>query len=63
MWISTMGSSCLEAKLLRLFHEAGIRWKKTQKRNPKKDPDLVEKKNKKSPIGSTRIGRNWSVAS
>jgi hypothetical protein len=46
-----------------LFHEAGIRWKKTQKRNPKKDPDLVEKKNKKSPIGSTRIGRNWSVAS
>ena len=27
-----------------LFHEAGISWKKTQKRNPKRDLDLVEKK-------------------
>jgi putative transposase len=27
-----------------LFHQAGISWKKTQKRNPKKDPQLVEKK-------------------
>jgi len=27
-----------------LFKEAGISWKKTQKRNPKKDPELVEKK-------------------
>jgi len=27
-----------------LFQEAGISWKKTQKRNPKKDPELVEKK-------------------
>jgi putative transposase len=27
-----------------LFHAAGISWKKTQKRNPKKDPHLVEKK-------------------
>lgn len=27
-----------------LFEEAGISWKKTQKRNPKKDPELVEKK-------------------
>ncbi len=27
-----------------LFHAAGISWKKTQKRNPKKDPELVEKK-------------------
>lgn len=27
-----------------LFHIAGISWKKTQKRNPKKDPQLVEKK-------------------
>jgi len=27
-----------------LFEEAGIRWKKTQKRNPKADPVLVEKK-------------------
>lgn len=27
-----------------LFHQAGISWKKTQKRNPKKDTELVEKK-------------------
>lgn len=27
-----------------LFHAAGISWKKTQKRNPKKDTQLVEKK-------------------
>jgi putative transposase len=27
-----------------LFEAAGISWKKTQKRNPKQDPDLVEKK-------------------
>lgn len=27
-----------------LFEEAGISWKKTQKRNPKKDPELVKKK-------------------
>lgn len=27
-----------------LFEQAGISWKKTQKRNPKADPDLVEKK-------------------
>lgn len=27
-----------------LFKEAGISWKKTQKRNPKADPELVEKK-------------------
>lgn len=27
-----------------LFKEAGISWKKTQKRNPQKDPELVEKK-------------------
>ncbi|WP_316426889.1 helix-turn-helix domain-containing protein [Leptolyngbya boryana] len=45
-----------------LFHEAGISWKKTQKRNPKKDPDLVEK-NRKLPIGSKHIKRNWSLAS
>ena len=30
-----------------LFHTAGISWKKTQKRNPKKDPELVEKKNRR----------------
>jgi len=29
-----------------LFAEAGISWKKTQKRNPKADPEAVEKKNK-----------------
>jgi len=28
-----------------LFKEANISWKKTQKRNPRKDPDLVAKKN------------------
>lgn len=27
-----------------LFQQAGIRWKKTQKRNPKADPMVVEKK-------------------
>jgi len=27
-----------------LFHAAGLSWKKSQKRNPKKDPDLVQKK-------------------
>jgi putative transposase len=27
-----------------LFAEAGISWKKTQKRNPKADPEIVEKK-------------------
>ena len=29
----------------RLFADAGISWKKTQKRNPKEDPALVQKKN------------------
>lgn len=28
----------------KLFEQAGISWKKTQKRNPKADPELVEKK-------------------
>jgi transposase len=28
-----------------LFKEANISWKKTQKRNPRKEPDLVAKKN------------------
>lgn len=31
-----------------LFAEAGLTWKKSQKRNPKADPELVEKKSKKS---------------
>lgn len=30
-----------------LFKQAGISWKKTQKTNPKKDADLVAKKNSK----------------
>jgi putative transposase len=30
-----------------LFHEAGISWKKSQKRNPKKDPEAVALKKKK----------------
>ena len=34
-----------------LFEQAGISWKKTQKRNPKEDPMLVEKKNKRLQIG------------
>ena len=34
-----------------LFHQAGISWKKTQKRNPKEDPVLVQKKNRKLPTG------------
>jgi putative transposase len=31
-----------------LFSSAGISWKKTQKSNPKKDPELVEKKTRNS---------------
>ena len=27
-----------------LFHQAGMSWKKTQKHNPKTDPELVQKK-------------------
>ena len=27
-----------------LFHDAEISWKKTQKRNPKADPEMVQKK-------------------
>lgn len=38
-----------------LFHEAGVSWKKTQKRNPKKDPELVEKKNRRLRLGWRRI--------
>lgn len=34
-----------------LFEQAGISWKKTQKRNPKADPELVEKKNRRLPLG------------
>lgn len=34
-----------------LFKEAGISWKKTQKRNPKAAPELVQKKKRKSQPG------------
>jgi len=34
-----------------LFEEAGISWKKTQKCNPKEDPALVQKKNRKLRTG------------
>lgn len=34
-----------------LFKEAGISWKKTQKRNPKADPELVQKKKKRLQTG------------
>ena len=34
-----------------LFQEAGISWKKTQKRNPKTDAELVKKKDKKLESG------------
>lgn len=34
-----------------LFAEAGISWKKTQKRNPKKDPEAVKKKDTRSGTG------------
>ena len=43
-----------------LFADAGISWKKTQKRNPQADPELVEKKTgnyrlaRKTPTGDRR---------
>jgi putative transposase len=33
-----------------LFKEAGMSWKKTQKRNPKANPELVQKKDRKLQI-------------
>ena len=33
-----------------LFHKAGISWKKTQKRNPRQNPELVEKKTGDYPL-------------
>ncbi|MBW4633595.1 MAG: winged helix-turn-helix domain-containing protein [Iphinoe sp. HA4291-MV1] len=38
-----------------LFKQASISWKKTQKKNPRKDPDLVAKKNSKSQHGLEHI--------
>ena len=40
-----------------LFSEAGISWKKTQKSNPRKDPDLVKKKKLRLKTGCLPIGR------
>ena len=33
-----------------LFEEAGISWKKTQMSNPKKDPELVQKKSRNNDL-------------
>lgn len=38
-----------------LFSEAGISWKKTQKSNPRQNPDLVSQKKLKSKPGWRRI--------
>lgn len=38
-----------------LFHDAGISWKKTQKSNPRKNPQLVEEKKTKLNVGWRRI--------
>lgn len=38
-----------------LFAQAGISWKKTQKSNPRKNPDLVSQKKTKSLLGCKRI--------
>lgn len=40
-----------------LFNEAGISWKKTQKSNPRKNPDLVSQKKMKSKLGWKRIDK------
>ena len=46
-----------------LFEQAGISWKKTQKRNPKEDRALVQKKNKKLQTGWKRIVLRSPLAS
>ncbi len=46
-----------------LFEQAGISWKKTQKRNPKEDPALVQKKNRKLRTGWRHIAVRLSLAS
>lgn len=43
-----------------LFAIAGISWKKTQKRNPKKDPELVQKKTRNSCPTPTMAAGNSS---
>lgn len=46
-----------------LFKAAGISWKKTHKRNPKADPDLVEKKtgNQGKVFEPSTGNRHWST--
>jgi putative transposase len=46
-----------------LFKQAGISWKKTQKRNPKEDPALVQKKKRNSGTGWRLIEKKLSRAS
>lgn len=46
-----------------LFEQAGISWKKTQKRNPKEDPVLVPKKNRRLWTGWKLIAVRLPVAS
>ncbi len=41
---------CAKSSYYDLFHQAGISWKKSQKKNPSKDPEAVARKKKKSPI-------------
>lgn len=43
-----------------LFAIAGISWKKTQKRNPKKDPELVQKKTRNTCPTKSMAARNSS---
>lgn len=47
-----------------LFEQAGISWKKTQKRNPKADPELVEKKTGNFDlVGTASAGdSHWGVS-
>lgn len=42
-----------------LFAEAGISWKKTQKRNPQADPELVEKKTRNQDLVGTTPNGNY----
>lgn len=46
-----------------LFKAAGISWKKTQKRNPKQDVELVEKKNRRLPSGWRNTDKRLSQVS
>lgn len=46
-----------------LFSEAGISWKKTQKSNPRKNPDLVSQKKRKLKPGWKRIEKKLKVES